>query len=161
MTSGTAYSERFAAYFDRSVAQSAAKSIGDGAEIEFRIGTGKDITETFTFTKQGGRNRVELRPAADPQVVFIVPPQAAEEILANAADDIGSIGVGIAKLIVANDSSRRVSLQLKAGFFTLLGKGYLGVLTAGGTAFASFLAQHGLNGMGAIKSALKKMTTKE
>ena len=52
---------------------------------------------------------------------------------------------------------KKVSVKFKAGFLTLFSKGYLGILTAGGSQFASFLASKGLNGMGAIKEALKKM----
>ena len=67
------------------------------------------------------------------------------------------IGIGILKLIVSRGCHREKSaFKLKAGFLTLWNKGYFGVITAGGAPFASFLASKGLNGIGAIKDALKR-----
>jgi hypothetical protein len=149
--------ERFSSYFDREVAQEAAKSLGNGAEIEFRIPTsGETPEETFTFTKKAGKNAVVPGPASNPQLVFVIPSASAQEILDFESDEIGPIGVQIAKLVVSPDANRRVSIQFKAGFFTLFSKGYLGVVTAGGAQFASFLASRGLNGIAAIKSLLGK-----
>jgi hypothetical protein len=152
---GRSFAERFTAYFDRDVAQKAAKSISDGAEMEFRV-TGP-TPETFTFTKTGGKNALKPGAASDAQLAFELTPQAAEDILADKTDSIGAIGVNIAKLVVSKDEARKVKVEFKAGFLTLFAKGYLGVLTAGGSEFASFLASRGLSGMGAIKTALKKM----
>jgi hypothetical protein len=146
------YAERFSQYFDREVAQKAAKSINDGAEMEFHV-----ADEAFTFTKQGGKNTVKPGPARDPQLVFTLTPSAADAVLADLSEDIGSIGVHIAKMIAAPEGDKKVTWKLKAGFLTLWGKGYFGVLTSGGAQFASFLASKGLNGIGAIKDILKKM----
>lgn len=146
------YAERFSQYFDREVAQKAAKSLSDGAEMEFQVGS-----EVFTFTKEGGKNAVKASKAGDPQLIFTMTPGAADAILADTSDDIGAIGVHIARMIVAQDADKKVTVKFKAGFLSLFSKGYLGVLTAGGGQFASFLASKGLNGMGAIKDALKKM----
>ena len=145
--------ERFGDYFARPVAENAAKSLGNGAEIEFRIGA----AEIFTFTRQAGRNAVRAGAAGDPQVVFALSATAAEEILADSSEDIGQIGVQIAKLIVSPDANRRVSVKLKTGFLTLWNKGYFGVIAAGGGPFAAFLASKGLNGLGAIKDTLKNL----
>lgn len=144
--------ERFTAYFERDVAQKAAASLSNGVEIEF-----KTEGETFTFTRAGGRNKIVSGAPRDPQLQFILTDAAAEAILADPSEDIGAIGVNIARLIVSADGSKRVSIRFKAGFLTLFSKGYLGVLTAGGAQFASYLASRGLNGMGAIKAALKKV----
>lgn len=146
------YAERFSQYFDREVAQKAAKSISNGAEMEFQV-----ASESFTFTKEGGKNVIKASPARDPQLVFTLTPGAADAILADTSEDIGAIGVLIAKMIVAQDANKKVTVKFKTGFLSLFSKGYFGVLTAGGGQFASFLASKGLNGMGAIKDALKKM----
>jgi hypothetical protein len=120
--------------------------------MEFHVGP-----ETFTFTKEGGKNAIKPAAARDPQLIFTLSPAAADAILADPSDDIGAIGVHIAKMIVAKNSDRSVSIKFKAGFLSLFSKGYLGVLTAGGSQFASFLASKGLNGMSAVKDVLKKM----
>jgi hypothetical protein len=146
------YADRFSQYFGREVAQKAAKSLNNGAEMEFHVGS-----EVFTFTKEGGQNAVKPSQARDPQLVFTLTPGAADAILADTADDIGTIGVNIAKMIASQDASKTVSVQFKSGFLSLFSKGYFGILTAGGSQLTAFLASKGLNGMGAIKEALKKM----
>lgn len=147
------FANRFSEYFERDVAQKAAKSLTDGAEIEIVVGG----AEVLTLTRNQGKNRVTVGRARDPQLVFTLTPAAAEEILAEKSDEIGKIGVGIARLIVSKEADKKVSIQIKAGFLSLFSKGYFGVLAAGGAEFASFLASRGLNGMGAIKSALKNL----
>ena len=142
--------ERFGLFFDREVAQKAAHSVSNGAEIEFRAGD-----ETFTFTKVGGKNTVVPGSAKSPQLIFTLSPKAAEGILEYPSDDIGEIGVHIAKMVVSKDPETRVSVQFKSGFLGLFTKGYFGVLTTGGAGFASFLASHGLNGISGIKRLLK------
>jgi hypothetical protein len=150
------YLERFSTYFAREVAEKAASPLAKSAEIEFRAGDPEN-PEIFTFHRQDGKNGVRPGPASDPQVVFTMTPQAAETILSDPASEIGAIGIGILKLVVSADPSRRVSVKLKAGFLTLWNKGYFGVITAGGAPFASFLASKGLSGLNAIKEALKHL----
>lgn len=145
------FTERFTSYFNRDVAKLAAKSIGNDAEIEIRVGD-----EALTFTKKSGENTVLPGPARDPQLVFTLAPRAAEAILSHPSDDIADIGVQIAKLVISKDPEQRVSVQFKAGFLTLFTKGYFGVLTVGGARFASFLASQGLSGITAIKAFLAK-----
>jgi hypothetical protein len=146
------YTERFSQYFDREVAQKAAKSISNGAEMEFHVGE-----EVFSFTKQGGANKIRAGKAGDPQLIFTLTPGAADAILADPSEDIGSIGVHIAKLVCAHQPDQKISMQFKAGFLSLFSKGYFGVLSTGGSQLASFLASKGLSGMSAIKDVLKKM----
>lgn len=149
--------QRFGAYFDREVARNAAASLSNGVEMELQVldEAGK-AASVVTFTKVAGKNQVREGKASDPQIVFTMTPAAAEAILGDTSEDIGAIGVNIAKLILSPDANRRVGIQMKAGFLSLFSKGYFGVVTAGGGAFASFLASKGLNGMGAIKAALGK-----
>ncbi len=160
------YADRFAPYFAREVAAKAARSLKNGSEVEFRIrqpgaSDGDASIETFTFTRESGRNAIRPTPAASPQVVFTLTPEAADRILADPSEEVGAIGVQIARLIIARDPARQVSVQLKAGFLTLFSRGYLGVVGAGGAAFASFLASRGLGGMGAIKAAIRKTVEPE
>jgi hypothetical protein len=154
----TPFLQRFQEYFARPVAETAAKSLADGAEIQIHIRESSgEIQETFTFTREGKKNKVITGPAASPQLSFFMTPSAAEQVLSDPSEDIGAIGVGILKLIVSTDANKKVSVKFHAGFLTLFNKGYFGVLTAGGSQFAAFLAARGLNGMGAIKAALGKM----
>lgn len=146
------YADRFSQYFDREVAQKAAKSLSDGAEMQFHV-----ADEVFTFTKVSGKNAIKPAAARDPQLIFTLTPGAADSILADTAEEIGQIGVNIAKMIATHDADKKVSVKFKAGFLSLFAKGYFGIVTAGGSQLASFLASKGLNGINGIKDALKKM----
>jgi hypothetical protein len=152
------FTERFGEYFRGAPAELAARSLASGAEIEFRIRppSKDEALEIFTFGREGGSNRVTPGPAPDPQLTFELTPLAAESILTLPDQDIGRIGIHILTLVAAGDASRKVSVKFHAGFLTLLSKGYLGVLSAGGAGFASALAARGLGGVGAIQAALKK-----
>lgn len=154
MSEAAPFTERFRTYFEREVAQMAAKSISNGAEMEIQVGT-----ETFTFTKQGGKNAIIPGSATSPQLIFKLSPKAAEGILAFPSNDIGEIGVHIAKMVIASskDPEVKVHVQFKAGFLSLFTKGYFGVVATGGAHFASFLASQGLNGIAGIKSFLGKI----
>lgn len=147
------YTSKFEAYFQRAVAQNAAKSLSDGAEIEFQIPS----LETFTFTKNNGKNVILSGPAKSPQLVFIVPQPSADLILSHPSEHIPEIGVHLVKLILSPDPQHKVELRIKSGLMSLLTKGYFGIITAGGTEFASFLASRGFNGLGAIKEAIKRL----
>jgi hypothetical protein len=144
------FTERFGRFFDREVAQKAAKSMSNGAEIQFHVGD-----EVFTFTRVAGKNAVVPSSAKKPQIIFTLSPKAAEGILDYSSEDIGEIGIHIAKMVVSKDPDTRVAVQFKSGFLGLFTQGYFGVLTAGGAGLASFLASHGLNGISGIKRLLK------
>ncbi len=158
MTQTPRYFERFATYFSRPVAEHAAHTLANGAEMEIRISQSDDaIIETFTFTRKDKKNALLPTPAKSPQMIFALTPDAAESILSNPSDDIGQIGVHILKLAFSTDAHQRVKFQFKAGFLTLFTKGYLGVMTTGGAAFSAALAEKGFNSLGAIKKVLQKM----
>ena len=150
------FTERFRTYFEREAAQTAAKSLSDGAEIEFQILNGTLAAETFTLTREQHQNQVKNGPARQPQLVFTLPHQAAEEILAEKSQEIGKIGVNIMQLIITKDTNLKIGVQFRAGFLTLFSKGYLGIISTGGSVFAAFMASQRLNGIGAIKAALKR-----
>jgi len=159
--------DRFSTYFGSDVASAAAKSIGNGAEIEFQIHrTGTEPAETFTFTKKDGKNAVMPGPARDPQLVFTMNEPAAHGILEFQSDNVGEIGIHLAKMVIATKkpgaeaTDRKLDLHFKAGFLTLFSKGYFGVLTSGGAQLASYLASHGLSGIGAFKAILSKRKSK-
>ena len=109
--------------------------------------------------KKAGSNVIVPGPAGSPQLIFTLSPKAAEEILAFGSNDIGEIGVHIAKMVVSKDPDVQVKVQFKSGFLGLFSKGYFGVVATGGAGFASFLASQGLNGIAGIKSFFGKMKT--
>ena len=150
----SAYLEKFQKYFQRDAAQKAARSIGNGCEIELRVGEG-DQAEILTFYRENKQNHVRVGAANDPHLLFVMPAHAANEILSFESSDIGEIGIHLLKLVVSKSPEEKVHIKLKTGLLTLATRGYFGVLKTGGMSFAKYLTQNGL-GLGAIKDALKK-----
>ena len=152
MTEPLSFEKRFSTFFERPVAERAAAPLSVGAEIELKIGE----EETFTFTRVGGKNGIRSGAARSPQVTFRLTAPAAERVLSIQSDDIGEIGVEIARMILSPEPGAKVGIQIHAGLFSLVTMGYLGVIAAGGASFASYLASKGINGASAIKAALGK-----
>lgn len=159
--SNLSWAQRFNEYFSRPVAERAAASLQNHVEIEFRIeAQSGELLEAFVFTKENGKNRVVSKKSEAPQLLFTLTEAAASKILASEAQEIGLIGVEIARLVVSPDANVRVGVKIKTGFFTLFSKGYLGVVTAGGKEFTQFLASRGLSGPAAIKALISKLSGK-
>jgi hypothetical protein len=148
------YLARFEEYFAREVAHTAAKSLSNGVGIEFLI---RETSEVFHFTKEKGL--IQLRPGAapKPELVLSLGQASAEEILSAQHSEIAQAGIQICQLVLAQEPERRIEVSLRVGILKLLTQGYFGILTAGGSSFASFLASQGLGGIDAIKTALQRM----
>lgn len=144
------FASRFQDYFQRPIAQEAASSLSDGIQVEIRVDT-----EIFVLTRKNGSNTVETGASMSPDLVFSLTPAAAEKVLTGPSENIGEIGVHIARLVFSQDPAERIAFHIRAGFLTLFSRGYFGVIPKGGTAFAGFLASKGLSGMSAIKAAIK------
>ena len=158
-SSHSPYQPLFSEFFQREVAKKAARSLTNEIGIEFRItpAGSENATEIFYFTRVGGINTVRPGTSPDPEVIFTLPPKAADQILAITSDEVGAIGVEIAKLLVTQDPEIKVRAKLRGGFFTLFSRGYLGVLKEGGGSFAAFLASKGLGGLDSIKKIIQKL----
>ncbi len=147
---------RLSAFLTRPVAERAASPLKEEAEIGFAILSG--ITRTpCTFKRVSGKNQVTETPSSRPDLTFEIPEAALAELEKITSEDVGEIGIEIGKLIVASDPKLRIHVRLETGFLTLWNRGYLGVMTGGGAAFASFLASKGLNGLDGIKSVIQKL----
>jgi len=148
--------QRFTEYFTRDIAEQAAKTIADGAEVQLNVQTsGAELLEEFYFTRVAGKNEIRTGSAPSPQLIFLLTPKAAEQVLNDPAQDVGTIGINLLKLIASPDANLRISFKIKTGFFDLFNKGYFGVLATGGHQFAGYLASIGLSGIGTIKNVLK------
>ncbi len=154
------FASRFSAYFQTDVAKAAAAPLSNGVEIELRVQAPENSgpLEVFVFTRKLGQNTIEIRAASKPQIAFTLSPASAEKILDHHSDDIAEMGIFLLHLLTASDANERISFKMKAGFFTLFGLGYFGVIKLGGASFASVLASKGISGIHAIKALLKKAT---
>lgn len=146
------FTERFSQYFQRSAAIQAASSLKDHTQMEFRVGS-----EVFTFSKKLGKNHITPGSAENADLTFSISENAANDILDFPSENIGEIGIHIAKLIVSHDETKKIKMKLNSGFLSLMTKGYFGILKEGGSVFASFLATKGLGGLDGIKNAIKKL----
>lgn len=146
-------------YFSRPVALRAGEPLGKKAQIELAIQSHEASTPMrYVFSREGNRNRIVPKTVNhQPDLTFGLSPQALDRILDDPSEDIGQIGVNIAKLIFSSNDDEKVSMQLHSGVLTLLKNGYFGVITSGGKSFSAFLAQRGFNGISAIRSAIGRL----
>ncbi len=134
----------------------AAYSIKDGREIEILIIDGP-AKMSYTFTKKGGKNLVLEGVPSSADLTFTLPKKSADEIIHSEFDSIGQIGLRIFEKMLSEHEDQKIKVKLHAGFLSLMTGGYFGVLTAGGSEVASFLAMKGLASMGKIKDTISKM----
>ena len=141
---------------DSPLAQRAAESIRNGREIGLTVKTGAHI-EAYTFVKDGGRNVIRQGAPLSPDVVFTLPEAALKDLLTRNFNTIGQVGLHIFEKILSNDPNQKVQISLKANILSLVTGGYFGVLTAGGSEVAKFLATKGLGSMSKLRDAISKL----
>lgn len=134
----------------------AAKSISNGREIAIILSEGEKQTACI-FGKQSGKNTFNEGTAKSPDVTFIIPVGAAEDIVTTQFDSVGQVGLRIFEKILSHDPNQKIHIKLHSGILSLVTGGYLGVLTAGGAEVTKFLATKGLGSMGKIKDAIGRM----
>lgn len=138
------------------LAQRAADSIKNGREIAVVVTNGDQKTN-YTFAKESGRNVFRDSAASSPDLTFTIPQASAQELVTKKFDTVGQVGLHIFEKMLSNDPSQKIQAKIHAGFLGLMTGGYLGVLTAGGTDVAKFLASKGLGSAGKIKDTISKM----
>jgi hypothetical protein len=84
--------------------------------------------------------------------VFHVSPDAVQTLINSETDDIGELGIAVAKMYLAGE----IKIKVHGSMISLLTNGYLGVIKSGGLSFARFLGSHGISGLGKIKDVIQK-----
>jgi hypothetical protein len=105
------------------------------------------------FFKENEEPRFEAREAKNPDVIFYMKPEAVKSLIENPSDDVGELGITIAKNYLAGS----VKIKIKGSMISLLTNGYLGVIKSGGMSFGKFLASHGISGLGKIKDFISSI----
>ena len=145
--------EQLRSFFeDGALAHKAAASLKNGAEIALVIDE-----KTYTFTKEGGKNRLHDHAARKPDIIFTMPGVSAQELVTKRFDSVAQVGLHIFEDVLSQDPSRKVKVRVMSGFLTLMTSGYLGILTAGGADVAKFLGSRGFGSAGKIKDAISKL----
>lgn len=138
------------------LARKAADSIRNGREIALVIQS-PDRAQSYTFTKEGGRNVLRDGAPAHPDLTFTLPEAAMRDLVTRKFENVGQVGLHIFEKILSNDPQWKIRVKLEIGVLSLITGGYLGVLAAGGGEVAKFLASRGLGSMGKIKDAISKL----
>ena len=125
------------------------RHLSPGHEIRILIA---DRYEAALFY-DGQKAVLEARPARKPDVEFSLSPDAVALLKDLPSDNLTDFGIEIVKQIAAGKIKPRVC----GSVFNVLTKGYLGVIKEAGPDFLTFLAQHGLTGLGKITSLIKNL----
>jgi hypothetical protein len=141
---------------ENKLAQDAAASLKNGREIGLAI-TANGQTTTYTFAREDGHNVVRDGAPKSPDFTFTIPEAAARELVAKKFETVGQVGLHIFEKMLSNDPNQKIRAKLQTGALSLVTGGYFGVLTAGGSEVAKFLATKGLGNMGKLKDAIGKL----
>lgn len=131
---------------NRPASKVAADSLSDGVEIQIEI----NGSLTSAFSKKLDKPALEMRSAISPDFIFQINSNAIQQLVDHKGDDIGEIGIILAKAYLA----KNIRIKFVGTVWNVLTKGYLGVIKSGGPSFLKFLASHGLSGISKIKEFL-------
>jgi hypothetical protein len=136
-------------------ARVAANALKDGAEVGI---TFTDVPGEWRFRGAAGATTLVLEAgkATDPDFELRVAPGAVDSICSRPLADIGELGVAFFEHVCARDPEQKIRVNLHSGLVKLTRRGWLGVLSKGGSTTVSWLAGKGLRGAGAVAGALGK-----
>jgi hypothetical protein len=135
-------------------ARSAAGVLRSGAEVGV---TFTDVPGDWRFIAVDGAPMLEVGPPADPDFDLRLAPGAVRAICDRPHGEIGDLGVAFFERIVATDPEQKIRVTLRSGLVKLTVRGWLSVLAKGGPGLVGWLAKKGLNGPGAVASALARL----
>ena len=145
--------EQLRAFFEEgALAQRAAASLKNGAQIALIV-----ENTSYTFTKEGGRNRLLAQAPIKADMTFTMPAASALELVTRRFDSVGQVGLHIFEDVLSQDPTRKVGARFHCGFLTLMTSGYMGILTAGGADVAKFLASRGFGNISKLKDAIARL----
>ena len=134
-------------------ARAAASALKDGAEVGI---TFTDVPGEWRFRGSSAGTSLQLEPGkpTDPDFELRVAPGAVDSICSRPQAEIGELGVAFFEHVCARDPEQKIRVNLHSGLVKLTRRGWLGVLSKGGTTTVSWLAGKGLRGAGAVAGAL-------
>jgi len=137
-------------------ARLAASALKEGAEVGI---TFTDVPGDWRFRGATGSSGLQLEPGkpVDPDFELRVAPGAVDAICARPDAEVGELGVTFFEHMATRDPEQKIRVQLHSGLVKLTRRGWLGVLSKGGSTTVSWLAAKGLRGAGAIAGALGRL----
>ena len=151
-----AWASHFRSFFSEGTPAAACAPLSPGACVHLCIQTHSSPHSTLTFIKNAsGEVTILEGETSIAQASLTLSAELTHEILNLKSDSIGDFGVLILSAFLGKP--RRLQVRTHVGFVELWRKGWFGVLALGGGQVASYLASHGLNGIGGIQRALKAL----
>jgi len=141
------------AFFEKPACRKGTTPLGKSVEIALYIGDNGPAT----LSKESGEPTIVDAEPKKADMSFWIPEETLRELISAKHNDVGEIGIDIAKAMIHEDPTRRMRAKVHIGLFDLVRKGYLSVIPLGGASFMKFLASKGLTGMGKIKSVIQRM----
>lgn len=136
-------------------AQRAAQALKAGAEVAVAF---SDFPGDWrVYLTQAGAIGFEQATAQDPDFSLRIPPGALRALCSSGSADLGDLGIAFFEHIVAREQDRKIHVTVHSGLVKLTRRGWLGLLTQGGSKTLGWMARKGLRGPGAIVGALGRL----
>ena len=145
--------EQLQALFEKPVCLKATGPLKKGLEIAIQIPGEKPMA--LVREKQG--MTAVARAAVKPDMSFVIPRSALESVAAETTQDVGEIGIAILRLMADGNEDKRITAKVHIGPVDLFLKGYLAVLSLGGSTVMKFLASKGFSSLSKVREGISKM----
>lgn len=140
---------------DNPGAQGATASLRPGAEVAITL---TDTTGDWrVYVNDAGGLVFEPAKAIDPDFALRIPPAAVRTICSRDHTDLGDLGIAFFEHIVSRQPESKIHVTVHSGLVKLTRRGWLKLLTQGGSKIVGWFAKKGLRGPGAVTSALGRL----
>ncbi|MFM8268751.1 MAG: hypothetical protein ACKN9V_01065 [Pseudomonadota bacterium] len=140
-------------FFERPVCQRAADPLKDGAELAIQVGT----ESPFSLSKHQGQLSLNPTPPTSPDITFLLGAEIPSLMSQLTSNEMAELGISIFNWMLEKDQNKRISARVHIDSFSILRKGYLGVLAQGGIPVMQYLATKGMGNLSKIKEVLSKL----
>lgn len=140
-------------FFEKPICQKAAAPLKNGSEVAIQVG---DLAP-FTLLKDQGHLFLAPSSSSSPDLSFFVGSEIPLLLNQINSDEIGEVGISVFNWMLEKEENKRISVKIHLDSFSVVRKGYLGVLALGGIPLMQYLATKGLGNVSKIKNALIKL----
>ena len=130
----------------------AAGALRSGAEVAITL---TDVTgDRRIYLHETGGIGFEPVKAIDPDFELRIPPAAVRTICSRRDADLGDLGIAFFEHIISRQPENKIHIKVHSGLVKLTRRGWVNLLTQGGSKVVAWMARKGLRGPGAIAGAL-------
>jgi hypothetical protein len=136
-------------------AKRAASALRAGAEVAITL---TDVSgDQRVYLNDAGSISFEPTKAVDPDFELRIPPAAVRAICSRNDADLADLGIAFFEHIIARQQEYKIHVKVHSGVVKLTRRGWLKLLTQGGSKTLGWMAAKGLRGPGAVASALGRL----